>query len=195
MRLWTLAEKTVSPEFSKVTSVFPVDERNLNKSEISNLQPVTILNTFPKLYGRVLKNQNWFWFWEILSMSFSYLNEKLQFCTCNYLTYIITETKINTKKFFCGGNTDFSKVIIFILYNHIVKQIAKLAINGFREKTMLYIHWYLRYCKDCALMNKTRRKFEAIISGVPQGSLLGLIFLIFSLNSIFFYSFILSLNI
>lgn len=54
----TLAEKTVSPEFSKVTSVFPVDERKLNKSEISNLQPVTILNTFSKLYGRVLKNQN-----------------------------------------------------------------------------------------------------------------------------------------
>lgn len=78
-------------------------------------------------------------------------------------------------------------MIIFILYNHIVKQIAKLAMNGFCEKAMLYIYWYLRYCKDCALMNKTRRKFEAIISGVPQGSLLGLIFLIFSLNSIFFY--------
>ena len=52
------SRETVSPEFSKVTSVFPVDERKLNKSEISNLQPVTILNTFSKLYGRVLKNKN-----------------------------------------------------------------------------------------------------------------------------------------
>ena len=41
----------------KIVSVIPLDKGKPNKTEISNFRPVVILNTFSKIYEKVIKEQ------------------------------------------------------------------------------------------------------------------------------------------
>ena len=47
----------VFPEDAKIASVIPLDKGKPNKNEISNFRPVSILNTFSKIYEKVIKDQ------------------------------------------------------------------------------------------------------------------------------------------
>ena len=58
--------------------------------------------------------------------------------------------------------------------------IAKLAAYGFEEKTLLYIYSYLENRKQFAKINNIIGNFQTIASGVPQGSIVSTIYLIFS---------------
>ena len=42
---------------AKIVSVIPLDKGKPNKNEISNFRPVSILNTFRKIYEKVIKEQ------------------------------------------------------------------------------------------------------------------------------------------
>ena len=42
---------------AKISSVNPLDKGKPNKNEISNFRPVSILNTFSKMSGKVMKDQ------------------------------------------------------------------------------------------------------------------------------------------
>ena len=52
-------ENSVFPENTKVATVAPLDklEGKLDKNDISNFRPVSLLNTFSKFYERVVKGQ------------------------------------------------------------------------------------------------------------------------------------------
>ena len=43
------------------TSMIPLDKRKPNKNEISNSRPASVLNTFSKLYEKVIKKQLDLW--------------------------------------------------------------------------------------------------------------------------------------
>ena len=45
------------PDDAKIASVIPLDKVKSNKNEISNFRPVSILNTFSKIYERIIKDQ------------------------------------------------------------------------------------------------------------------------------------------
>ena len=47
----------VFPEDAKIASVIPLDKGKPNKNEISSFRPVSILNTFSKIYEKVIKDQ------------------------------------------------------------------------------------------------------------------------------------------
>ena len=47
----------VFPDDGKIVSVTPLDKRKPNKNEISNFRPVNIVNTFSKIYEKVIKDQ------------------------------------------------------------------------------------------------------------------------------------------
>ena len=47
----------VFPDDAKIASVIPLDKGKPNKNEISNFRPVSILNTFSKIYEKVIKYQ------------------------------------------------------------------------------------------------------------------------------------------
>ena len=55
--------------------------------------------------------------------------------------------------------------------------IAKLAAYGFDKKIICYIYSYLKSRKQCVSVDKINSTFEEIISGVPQSSIVGPIFL------------------
>ena len=47
----------VFPDDAKIASVIPLDKDKPNKNEISNFRPVSIPNTFSKIYEKVIKDQ------------------------------------------------------------------------------------------------------------------------------------------
>ena len=47
----------VFPENAKTASVIPIDKGKPNKNEMPNFRPVIVLNTFSKVYERVIKHQ------------------------------------------------------------------------------------------------------------------------------------------
>ena len=62
--------------------------------------------------------------------------------------------------------------------------IVKLAAHGFDKKMVCYIYSYLKSRKQYVSVNNINSTFEEIISGVPQGSIVGPI-----LSNIFFNDF------
>ena len=49
--------QNVFPENAKTASVIPLDTGKPKKNEMSNFRPMTVLNTFSKVYKRVIKEQ------------------------------------------------------------------------------------------------------------------------------------------
>ena len=64
--------------------------------------------------------------------------------------------------------------------------IAKLAAHDLSEEVLMYILPYLENRKQCVRINDTYSGFEYIITGAPQGSILGPLLLNLSINDLFF---------
>ena len=63
--------------------------------------------------------------------------------------------------------------------------IAKLHAYGFSFETLTFLNSYLRNCKQCVKINNICSNFLKILSGVPQGSILGPILFNIFLNDLF----------
>ena len=72
--------------------------------------------------------------------------------------------------------------------------IAKLAAYGLSEEALMYILSYLSNRKQCVRINDTYSEFENIITGVPQGSILGPLLFNLSINDLFFFILIASVH-
>ena len=77
--------------------------------------------------------------------------------------------------------TDLSKALDCITHDLLI---AKLSAYGLNNNSFCYIYSYLKDRKQCVHINNQQSEFNTIISGVPQGSILGPIF-----NNIFFNDF------
>ena len=65
--------------------------------------------------------------------------------------------------------------------------IAKLAASGFEKNMICYIYSYLKSRKQCVSVNNIKSTFEEIISGVPQGSIVGPILFNIFFNDFFYF--------
>ena len=72
--------------------------------------------------------------------------------------------------------------------------IAKLAAYDLSEEALMYILSYLSNRKQCVRINDTYSEFENIITGVPQGSILGPLLFSRSMNDLFFFILIASVH-
>ena len=77
-------ENTVFPENAKVATIVPLDKGKPDKNDISNFRPVSLLNTFSKLYEIVIKDQ-------LVSSMENYLSPMVSAYRKNYSTqHVIT---------------------------------------------------------------------------------------------------------
>ena len=65
--------------------------------------------------------------------------------------------------------------------------IAKLAAYGLDDTALKLVFSYLNNRQQCVGINNTYSNFEDIISGVPQGSIVGPLLFDFSINDLFFF--------
>ena len=80
--------------------------------------------------------------------------------------------------------TDLSKAFDCIPHD---LTIAKLSAYNFSDEALPYIYSYLTNRRQCVRINNTHSQLKTIISGVPQGSILGPILFNLSINDIFFF--------
>ena len=65
--------------------------------------------------------------------------------------------------------------------------IAKIEAYGINENVLAYLHSYLSNRKQCVGINNVTSDFETIVSGVPQGSIVGPILFNCFFNEFFYF--------
>ena len=149
-----------------------------------NYRPISVLNTLSKTFEKNLKEQ--------LIPS---LDETLRtfiaayrraYSTQHVLIRLVEEWKSKLDNDFLVGSIfmDLSKAFDSIPHELII---AKLHAYGFDENALVLIHSYLRKRKQNVRVHKVYSSFQHIVSGVPQGSVLGPIIFNFYINDLFFF--------
>ena len=187
----TSIAQNVFPENTKTASVITLDKGKPNKNEISNFRPVSVLNTFSKIYERVIKDQIVCGMEKYFS-PFLYAYRK-NYSSQNILISLTEEWRKKLDNNFVVGAvlTDLSKPFDCTLHDLII---AKLSAYNFSDEALSYIYSYLTNRRQCVHINNTHSQLETIISGVPQGSILGPILFSLSINDLFFFVVLASLH-
>ena len=174
----------VFPDDAKIASVIPLDKGKPNKNEVSNFRPVSILNTFSKIYEKVIKDQ-------LVSGLDKYLSPFISvyrkgYSTQHVLTRLVEEWGERLDNNYIVGAIlmDLSKAFDCISHDLII---AKLAAYNIDDTALKFIFSYLKNRKQCVRINNTYGNFENIITGVPQGSIVGPLLFDFSINDLFFF--------
>ena len=177
-------EQNIFPNNAKVACVKPLDKKTENKHSISNFRPVSILNTFSKIYEKFSKD---FLISEIEMFLSPFLAAyRKSYSTQHVLVKMIEEWRENLdKNFFVGAVlTDLSKAFDCIPHDLLI---AKLSAYGLSSDSLCYIYSYLKDRKQCVQINNKQSEFDTIISGVPQGSIFGPILFNIFFNDFFFF--------
>ena len=86
---------------------------------------------------------------------------------------------------------DLPKAFDYIPHDLII---GKLPAYGIERETLRLVYSYLKGRKQCVKINNNYRDYNEIISSVPQGSMLGPILFNVSINNLFFFIEIASMN-
>ena len=153
-------------------------------SLISNIRPVSLLNTFSKFYERVIKDQLFLSMENYFSSMVSVARK--HYSTQHVITRLVEEWREHLDEDFVVGAvlTGPSKGFDCIAHDLLI---AKLAAYGFSDTALGYVYSYLSNRKQCVRINNMYSNYQKIISGVAQGSILGSIFFNLSINDLFFF--------
>ena len=175
---------SIFPQNAKTAAVCPLDKGEPIRTAEKNYRPVSLLNTFSKIFEKILKEQ-----------LISFLDETLSTFIAAYrrayspqhiLIRLVQEWKSKLDHDFLVGSVfmDLSKAFDSISHELII---AKLNAYGFDENALVLIHSYLRKRKLSVRISNVYSSFQHIVSGVPQGSVLGPIIFNFYINDLFLF--------
>ena len=135
----------VFPDDAKIASVITPDKGKPNKNEISNFRPVSILNTFSKIYEKVIKDQ-------LVSESDKYLSPFISayrkgYSTQHVLKRLEEEWRERLDDSYIVGAIlmNLSKAFYCISYDLII---AKLVAYGLDDTALQLIFSYLKNRKQ-----------------------------------------------
>ena len=175
---------SVFPQNAKRAAVIPLDKGGIDKTTLSNYRPVSILNIFSKIYEKIMKKQLTIFLDKHLSIFVS-AYRKL-YGTQHVLMRLLEEWRNKLDNDYVVGAVlmDLSKAFDSIPHDLLI---AKLAAYGLDKTSLLYILSYLKDRKQATRINDIYSLYLLIISGVPQGSIIGPILFNLFMNDLFYF--------
>ena len=167
---------------AKVASICLIFKGKGERNEIKNYRPVRIVNCFSKVYERFIHRN-------LMSSVTNFLSDFISAyrkgnSTNHLLLRLIEnwEAALDRNLFTGAFLMDLSKAFDCIPHDLLI---AKLHAYGFSFERLTFLNSYLRNHKQCAKINNICSDFLKILSGVPQGSILGPILFNIFLNDLF----------
>ena len=163
-------------KFADIAAAFKQGSRN----QQNNYRPSSILPLSQK-YLKSLCADNSRITWTIFFRNFSLVLGKVTVCNIVYLDK--WKKAVDSNKVFGAILTDLSKAFDCVCHDLLI---AKRSPNGLSLLALKLIKGYLQYRKQRTKIESSYSNWEYITSGVPQGSILGLLFLNITLCDLFF---------
>ena len=172
----------IFPNKAKISSTLPFFKKG-DRTNKSNYRPVSVLSIFSKVFEKVIQTQ-------VSNYSDNFLSKYISAYRKNYscqhvLIRLLEEWKYNLDNNNLVGSVlmDLSKAFDCIPHDLLI---AKMEAYGFERNARKYIYSYLKGRRQCVKLNGTYSKFQTILAGVPQGSILGPIIFNIFINDLYF---------
>ena len=166
------------PDKLKVAKVTPIFKSG-NKEELSNYRPISILPICSKILEKIVHKQLYKYVTDNDLMYDGQSGFRKQHSTSTALVKTIDEwnMEIDKGKYVGAIFVDLSKAFDMVNHRLLINKLNSLGITGIENN---WFNSYLKNRTQCVSINGTVSTNNIIMSGVPQGSILGpLLFLLF----------------
>ena len=166
------------PNALKIANIIPVYKKD-SRFEFANYRPISILPAFSKIFEKCVQNQLYQYFLNnnlLLNSQYGFQkNCSTELAATDFIEYIKDE--IGKKHLPIGIFLDLSKA--FDTVNHKIL-LQKLKFYGVCNNELNWFKSYLSNRSQYVTIDNYKSDLKPIVSGVPQGSILGpLLFLIY----------------